>query len=274
MKMQNICKFSAPAAAETFRAHCFVYESDPQNLKKERILSRHRLILTVGGCGVLSLDGDCHSLQTGSLLFCFEGERFSLVEEEELSCLYVDFEGIRSGELFRRFGVEREHRCLEGFGGLIPLWRETLTRVTADTLDLAAEGILLLTFSRMAAEEKARNGIVAGILDYTEHHFDDPLLSMTHLAEHLSYNPKYLSHLFKKEMGVGYSEYLRDLRVNYARGLLDHGLDSIKNVALLSGFGDPLYFSEVFKKVVGASPKEYLRLRNERNRQEESSSSD
>ena len=58
-------------------------------------------------------------------------------------------------------------------------------------------------------------------------------------------------------MGVSYSEYLRTLRIKYAVSLFDHGIDSVKNVALLSGFADPLYFSTVFKKYTGLSPKEY-----------------
>ena len=47
------------------------------------------------------------------------------------------------------------------------------------------------------------------------------------------------------------------MRIKYAVSLLEHGIDSVKNVAFLSGFSDPLYFSNVFKKVVGVSPKEY-----------------
>jgi two-component system response regulator YesN len=58
-------------------------------------------------------------------------------------------------------------------------------------------------------------------------------------------------------MNVCYSEYLRNLRIKYAIALLDNGIDSIKNVAILSGFSDPLYFSSVFKKMVGVSPKDY-----------------
>ena len=58
-------------------------------------------------------------------------------------------------------------------------------------------------------------------------------------------------------MGLGYSEHLRNMRIKYAVSLLEHGIDSVKNVALLSGFSDPLYFSSVFKKTVGVSPRDY-----------------
>jgi YesN/AraC family two-component response regulator len=46
--------------------------------------------------------------------------------------------------------------------------------------------------------------------------------------------------------------------MKYATMLFDRGLDSVKNVAQLSGYSDPFYFSNVFKKSVGVSPKEYI----------------
>ena len=60
-----------------------------------------------------------------------------------------------------------------------------------------------------------------------------------------------------KKMGMSFSEYLRTVRIKHAVMLFEHGLDSVKNVALLSGFSDPLYFSSVFKSEVGISPSEY-----------------
>ena len=263
MKTQNICKFPSDSSDEALSTRCFVYESAPENFREPKRLPSHRLLLVAGGSATFSVNGEPISCRMGDLLFFFEGETRALTCHEEMTCMYVDFSGIRASELFRRFGIHRSRRLFGGYGGLIPLWKETLARSSADTLDLVAEGILLLTLSRMSEEESVRNSTVTEMLEYTEHHFTDPSLSITLLSEKLSYNPKYLSHLFKKEMGMGYSEYLRDLRLNYARGLLDHGLDSIKNVALLSGYADPLYFSEVFKKVVGMSPKEYIQSKKE-----------
>ena len=69
---------------------------------------------------------------------------------------------------------------------------------------------------------------------------------------------KYLSHFFKEKMNVSYSEYLRSLRFQYAISLFELGISSVKNVALLSGFSDPLYFSNSFKKAIGISPSEFI----------------
>ena len=83
--------------------------------------------------------------------------------------------------------------------------------------------------------------------------------SVKEISESLSYSEYYLSHLFKEKMGVNYSEYLKNMRIKYAVSLFDSGVDSVKNVAFLSGFSDPLYFSRVFKKTMGKSPSEYMK---------------
>ena len=66
-----------------------------------------------------------------------------------------------------------------------------------------------------------------------------------------------------KELWHGNIVPQEDSRINspeikYAVSLFDHGIDSVKNVALLSGFQDPLYFSSVFKNVIGVSPTQYI----------------
>lgn len=73
------------------------------------------------------------------------------------------------------------------------------------------------------------------------------------------YNPKYFSGLFKKNVGVGLSEYLRALRVRRARDLFSGGIRSVNEVSFLCGYGDPLYFSKVFKRETGKSPVAYLK---------------
>lgn len=61
----------------------------------------------------------------------------------------------------------------------------------------------------------------------------------------------------KHKTGTGFSEYLQRRRISYTVTLFDHGLDSVKNVAFLSGYADPLYFSTAFKKHMGMSPRDY-----------------
>ena len=171
--------------------------------------------------------------------------------------MYIAFEGLRADELFKRFSISKEERSFHGFDGLVPMWQESLSRACEDTVDLASESILLYTFSRLRTKGAEHSDLVSKIIQISEEEFSDIHLSVATISERLNYNPKYLSHAFKQEMGITYSEYLRELRIKFAVSLFDNGLDSVKNVAFLSGFSDSLYFSSVFKKSVGVSPTEY-----------------
>ena len=81
--------------------------------------------------------------------------------------------------------------------------------------------------------------------------------SLSELAERFSYNPKYLSALFRKFTGKTAKECLMERRIDLAKRLLQSGTDSIKQVAHGVGFSDEYYFMRVFKKQTGMSPKAY-----------------
>lgn len=259
MKHSDICKFTSTSFLETLNVECFVMETNLEVMKKPCVLYTNRMILVSKGQGKFHFDQTEINFDVGSLIFGFKGEKFLAESKGETTYMYINFDGNRAGELFRRFNVKLMNRSFDGFDGLIPLWSESLCRASDQTVDLASESMLLYTFSRLSGSLAEWNGLVNKIVEIVEKQFDNPDLSMSTVAKQLSYNSKYISHIFKKKMGVSFSEYLRSVRIKFAVSLFDHGLDSVKNVALLSGFYDPLYFSTVFKSVVGLSPKDYAK---------------
>lgn len=254
----NICKFIPVSASESLNTLRFVLETDQEIMTTPCALRKNRAILVTKGSGDFYFDTFTLSATSGDLLFGFSGETFKTVIKDELEYMYIDFEGSRGDSLFGRFGVQKNNRSFSGFDGLLPLWKESLARADAQTIDLISEGILLLTFAKIHPAVTKSKTMISLLIEELDNRFNDPTISISTLAEEMAYNPKYLSHLFKKEMGISFSEYLRNTRIKYAASLFDAGLDSVKNVGLLSGFTDPLYFSNVFKKTVGLSPKEYI----------------
>jgi len=82
-------------------------------------------------------------------------------------------------------------------------------------------------------------------------------ISLTTVANHVNLNPAYFSFLFKKEMGMNFSAYLLQIRVENARLLLKNSTLSLSSIALELGFESQSYFSKVFKKATGITPKQY-----------------
>ncbi len=265
MYKKNICKFPIPEKESGLTVHRFVLESNPESVTESLTLDCNRIILINKGDGKFIINGKDLPFVGGMLIFTFSGEELLVKPNCGCTYTYIDFSGTRGDELLRRFEINKINRAFSGFDGLIPLWNESLSRADANNVDLAAESILLYTFSRITSKCSEDISLINSVVQILDENFADPTLQVTDIAKELSYNPKYISHLFKGKMGLSYTEYLKSLRIKHAISLFDRGLDSIKNVAFLSGYSDPLYFSSVFKKTLGVSPKEYIvSLKNKR----------
>lgn len=84
-----------------------------------------------------------------------------------------------------------------------------------------------------------------------------PRITLKTIAKSLHINTKYLGGLFKKEMGLSYSQYATFLSIKRAKKLLRSKDLKIYEIAVELGYRDIDYFSRVFKKETGHSPSTY-----------------
>lgn len=88
-------------------------------------------------------------------------------------------------------------------------------------------------------------------------------INLSGLASAVHMNPTYLSRLFHEEVGISFSEYLNQLRMEYAKQLLHRHSDlNIADVAERCGFNSQHYFCTQFHKHVGMPPKKFREKRN------------
>jgi transcriptional regulator GlxA family with amidase domain len=79
------------------------------------------------------------------------------------------------------------------------------------------------------------------------------------LAERLALGERTLYRHTKELTGLTPAAYLRELRLQHARCLLEQQVClSVAEVAYQSGFNDPSYFGQVFQKRFGKKPSAYL----------------
>ena len=67
----------------------------------------------------------------------------------------------------------------------------------------------------------------------------------------------YLSKIFKEKAGIGFQEYLTEVRMKKACELLDNIQFKSYDVAFYVGYDNPKNFSRAFKTYYGITPKEY-----------------
>ncbi len=76
------------------------------------------------------------------------------------------------------------------------------------------------------------------------------------LAEELEISLSHLKRIFARYAGKGAHEYFTDLKIAYAKELLQSG-HSVTQTAALAGFANQAYFSAAFKRITGQNPKEF-----------------
>ncbi|QCX33184.1 helix-turn-helix transcriptional regulator [Caloramator sp. E03] len=85
-------------------------------------------------------------------------------------------------------------------------------------------------------------------------------ITLEDIANEVHLNPVYFSVMFKKEVGMNFSEYLINYRIDIAKELLKNKNYNICQIADMVGYKDSKYFSKLFTKVVGIKPLEYRKL--------------
>ena len=82
-------------------------------------------------------------------------------------------------------------------------------------------------------------------------------INLDTLSEASFISKSYISHQFKKDMGMSPIDYLIKKRIEIACYLLVNTHYPVAEVAKQIGYDNPLYFSALFKKNTGMSPTEY-----------------
>lgn len=93
-------------------------------------------------------------------------------------------------------------------------------------------------------------------IDYIYNHIHERI-TVEILASHTELSPSYLSRLFKKELNISISDYIRQKKIEKAQNLLKYSDFSIIEIANYLSFSSQSHFIQVFEKLVGLTPKKY-----------------
>jgi AraC-like DNA-binding protein len=205
-------------------------------------------------------------------------EQLGLVSQERSSVLitrferYVDAVAAACGQRMEAFrahldaGFDRALQALRHTGALeqrsqLEMY-EALDRAARDAATVDA---LVAAYRRAIADlvDAAERPVAAAqdrslrrALAYIDRHFTEPL-SFSNVARVAGFAPRHFSRLFKQQQAVTFEEYIRRLRVERAKQLLEDTDLSVERVAQLSGFTLRPYFHRVFKEALGATPLEF-----------------
>lgn len=166
------------------------------------------------------------------LMFCFWricGEMGSVICKEDMQRLMIFIDQMISAAPTMQALESATQSICDQFCSTLKQQRKTITDQVMETA------------AKIISEEYARDW------------------SLDELAERLHFNPSYFSTLFKQRFGMGYSDYLNEVRMERAAKALRSGNVRVGVLAEMVGYRNPTYFIKLFRKKYGVTPNEYKR---------------
>ena len=97
---------------------------------------------------------------------------------------------------------------------------------------------------------------IADCIDYIYAHLTERI-TIEDLAEQVLLSPSYLSRLFKQELGISVSDYIREKKLDRAQNLLRYTDQSFAEIANILAFSSQSHFIQAFKAHTNMTPKKY-----------------
>lgn len=239
---------------------------------EKRVLEEFHALYVKSGCLTYLINETPHQLTAGSLLFLSDGTVHSAYRDlkEPLSIIPVRFTlGSYIDE--QNYAVKTEVPCHFTFrprdAAKFSMLFETVHRYSTLSPSIKrsvlCHAAICQTLAEMSQElelmrqDTPIHPAIQHIKAYIDAHPAERF-TVQDLAGLSGLTSKYCSKLFQQIYGFPIKTYQIKMRIEYARYLLEHSRQSVKEVSFQLGYSDPFAFSKQYKAVTGVSPSKII----------------
>ncbi len=221
------------------------------------------------GRGTLQTPEGSYSIESGCLFLIRPSEVVSYAadRQEPWEYYWVGFNGTEAHRLINLTPFTLEKRVLylkdEGLRSLLVQIYDFRGSSSANEVKMLGAlyqflGVLIEKSEPVKNRRTPTNQYVKQAIKFISRNFSSDI-SIEDVANAVRISPSHLYRIFSSELGIPPAQFLIRYRINEACSILKNSDLSISEVAVSTGFSDPLYFSRAFKKVKGLSPRAYLK---------------
>ena len=198
------------------------------------------------------------------LLDCYSPH--SYYSKDGWACYWLHFDGQVARSFYRRiievwnsflFDLDQYSPAYQHLMNIYELFRRSRP---VDEAGISSNITSILN-SILSGAHGIREGLpvreaVASAVAFINERFRYPV-SLQDLADHAAISPYYFTRVFRQETGVTPHQYLINTRLSNARFLLRTTEDTVKDIAIQTGWGSESTFCTAFRKYAGMTPTEY-----------------
>ena len=265
MESLNICNFIKDVKRSDVQVINYVYETDERVYSKWRYSTYCRVYYVISGNGIFKSNYGEYEIEEGDVFIEFPAQHYYIENVNDLKFTYISFIGTSAIDILDNLYITAKNCYYKNMKTVGNLWTDNLN-LDENLIGIASQGVLFLTLAEIGKENQIKKAQQISEKDishrvklYIDDNFTDSSLNLDKISKELSYNPKYISRSFAKNMKVTVTEYLNSLRIKYAYSLIKRNISSIKDISFTCGFQDSLYFSKVYKGIIGETPSQTIK---------------
>ncbi len=238
------------------------------------IRGNYILHFIVKGHGSFYVEGVKHELQQGDFFLLRPSVEtyYEASATDPWEYYWLGFDGEKTNDILNYLKITPENHVGKAENATLITQRfESILRpaILADSNQLLIQQYLYeilgafhtQTTSRELLEEEKRRYSYS-FIQYVHHYYQNPALTIADIAKNFGLNHSYFSQVIKSEMGMTPNDYLSFFRMKESCRLLVRTNKSVKEIAVVVGYENPLTFSRAFKNIHGVSPLAY-RVKNQ-----------
>lgn len=134
-----------------------------------------------------------------------------------------------------------------------------INKNTIDEIQLELINMINFMQTKLENTQESISPVIIKLLDHVDKNYQRDL-NLKEISDSLNINSIYLGQLFQKEIGILFSDYINNFRINKAKDLLANTSLKASEIGELVGYSNKNYFYRKFKSIVGITPSEWRKL--------------
>lgn len=218
----------------------------------------YEIEIITAGSGIMTLNGVDIPFKKGVIFFILPNDFHKFTFFENTQIYNISFcEEVLFDDFNKKRAIEKTNTFLSVFDAqLIPLLKLCDTIIELNDINQNSCRYLLKSVLEMLPKLYTIDNVSGyfGIaVAFIENHFKDNITAAD-VAKQCLINEDYLNLIFKKEINITVTDYIRKKRLHYASVLLSSSDLSIAEIAFNSGFQSIQTFNRLYKKHYGTVP--------------------
>ncbi len=240
----------------------------------------HEVTYVVSGKGMVTCANRVFPISPGDIILNYKGERHSISAspDSKLRFFYLGFmfnENCSDPDIIKlshfyasrvkSSKVSTKNQIFNTFISVVDEFYENapMSKLAVKSLLLQ---ILIYCYREFVGETKkntllptssyATGDTTYAVIKYIEKNLLN-IVSLTEISEHLGYSYNYLSHLFKRKVGISLQSYINNEKVEKSKELIRSGRLSMTEISAKLNYQTVQAFSKSFKNATGFSPSSY-----------------